>query len=311
MDDKAYEKFCDGIKELICSGYEVMLFHQGFGETVMFTQLIYKYKELSHKKLCILVKVDTRGEILRACPYIDEVIDLPTEMFNRISSDGSLRIYCRIKSFLDLHNIIGINKRNVRVQVCDFLGIPEDTPLVSYPIGDVNANWDEYFEHYNLKYNKTVYVVPHALFLQNTVSKEFWEKLVSILYDNGFSVIINMPEEYIKGVPFAYFDIKTSLALASRCGYIVGVRTGFMDLAASFTKCNIQAIYPDDSHPSWDICKKELWKEPIEKNYAVKYMEGWSIKNIFGKEDANEIVYTNDEDVIRDIMKKLLFDSNN
>ena len=114
-----------------------------------------------------------------------------------------------------------------------------------------------------------------------------------------------MPYELVAGVPIAYFDMKVSLELAERCGYIVGVRTGFMDLAAVFNKCMIQAIYPDDSHPAWDCYKNVIWDKTVHSDFTQKYMESVGLEKIYDRRNVYEFTYTNDEEVIDRIIKNI------
>ena len=137
---------------------------------------------------------------------------------------------------------------------------------------------------------------------------DFWLTLVERLRQKGYTPIMNLPTETIPGVPYAYFDIFVSLQLAQRCGHVVGVRTGFMDLAAVFIDCDLQIIYPDDKHPSWKLCEENIWYEKAEGNYVEKYMEGWGVKKLFqreGRENIEELVYTNTDDTVDYIISHL------
>ena len=133
----------------------------------------------------------------------------------------------------------------------------------------------------------------------------FWEKLVERLRSEGFAAILNLPEETISGVPFAYFDMIPSLRLAEKCGYVIGARTGFMDLVAAFTDLPLQAIYPGDTHESWDILKKYTWTETVNDHYAEKYMESTGLHALFERPGITEWVYTTDEELLDSIMEKL------
>ena len=299
-----YKAFCDSIKKLIVNGYDVMLYHQGFGETAIFLQVVYKYKELRKRKLFVITYLSTRTELLKASCDIDEVLEVPEELYLALCKDTAFRKEYGIKDFLTMHKF-DLDRSTMKREVCEYLGIPKDTKYHAYELPNVNANWDEYFAAKKLTPEKTVYIVPHALFLGKVVPDDFWEKLVYRLKDEGFDSLINLPNETIPGVPFAYFDIIPSVRLAEKCGYVVGARTGFMDLIAAFTSLPLQVIYPDDSHPSWEICRQYTWKEPVYEDCAKKYMESTGLHTLFDRENMKELVYTNDEDLISDILSGL------
>lgn len=305
MDEKAYQEFCESIKQLVESGYEVMLYHQGFGETAIFLQVIYKYKEQKMKKLFVITDVSTRTELLQASECIDEVLEVPMDLYGALCQDIEFRMKYAIKDFLTMHQYLHLDHTTMKAEICEYLGIPKDTPYSKYTLPEVNANWDEYFTAKSLILGKTVYIVPHAIFLENVVPEKFWEKLVKRLTERGYTALINLPKESVSGVPYAYFDIIPSVRLAEKCGYVIGARTGFMDLVAAFTNVPIQAIYPNDDSPSWEISKRTWWKEEVNENYAVKYMESTGLNTLFPREGLYEYVYTNDDDLLDKIMEKL------
>lgn len=304
IDEKEYGDICQTIRELIQNGYEVMLYHQGFGETAIFLQVLYKYKEKRNKKLFVITYAPTRTELLRACDCIDEVFEVPEELYLALCKDVPFRMECDIKDFLTMHKY-DLDRTTLKTEVCDYLGIPKDTSYRSYNLPEVNANWEEYFAAKNLVVGKTVYIVPHAVFLGKVVKDDFWEKLILRLKDEGYTAILNLPEETVPGVPFAYFDIIPSIRLAEKCGYVIGARTGFMDLIAAFTDLPLQVIYPDDTHSSWKICKEHTWTEPVYDHYAEKYMESTGLYTLFSRPGMNEWVYTNDDELLDLIMNRL------
>lgn len=304
IDPNEYNGICENIKELVKADYEVMLYHQGFGETAIFLQVLYKYKELSRKRLFIITYVSTRTELLKASDVIDEVFEVPEDYYMALCRDFKFRQDYGIKDFYTMHQY-ELDRSTMKAEVCEYLGIPKDTLYKTYQLPPVDANWTEYFNAKNLIPGKTVYIVPHAIFFGKVIDDEFWGRLVSVLKEKGYTSLINLPEETIPGVPYAYFDIIVSLRLAEQCGYVIGARTGFMDLIAAFTDLPIQAIYPDDSHPSWDICKEHMWTETVEGHYAEKYMESTGLHTLFDRPGMDELIYTNDDDILNTIISNL------
>ena len=306
VDGKEYQEFCDSIQNVISSGYCVLLFHQGLGETAIFLQVVYRFKQRVGRRLLVITYVPTRTELLKASPEIDEVLEVPDDLYIRLVQDLPFRKKWGILDFLTLHEY-ELDRSTMKTEICQYLGIPKDTPYSKYPLPHVNANWEQFFFEKKLIPGKTVYIVPHALFLNNTVDDSFWEKLVVRIKALGYTALMNLPSETIPGVPFAYFDLIISLRLAEKCGYVIGTRTGFLDLVAAFTNIPIQAVYPDDSHPSWEILKKKGWEwfEPVYSDYAKVYMKSTGIYTLFPRENINELVYTTDEELLDSIAKNL------
>ncbi len=299
-----YKEFCDSIRQLYHSGFDIMLFHQGFGETAIFLKVVYKYVEAVGKPLFVITHCFSRTELLKMSSDVYEVIEINEMLFYCLSNDKELKSECEIKDFFALHTY-DLDRSSMKYEVCDFLGIPKSTPYRNISLPAVDANWEEYFNAKGLQINNTVYIVPHALFLGKVVSDDFWERLVRSLKEMGYGVLINLPTETIQGVPFAYFDMAVSLKLVELCGMVIGARTGFLDLVAAFTDAEIQAIYPDDSSPAWEVCKKYTWTEPVYGDYAKKYMESTGLMTLFPREHIKEWIYTNDDDTLKCILGDL------
>ena len=301
-----YTKLCDQMRGLFDAGHELILFHQGFGETAIFMQVLYKHKEMKGKKICVFSHSSTRTELLRICPEIDEVFEISEDLFSKVRMNAEMVTGCEILDFYALHKM-PLDRSTLKTEICDFLDIPKDTPYRTIFLPHMEANWQEYFSAKHLLPHQTVYIVPHAVFLGKVVDDTFWGKLIRKLKEKGYTVIMNMPEETEPGVPFAYFDMLVSLKLAQMCGCVIGARTGFMDLVAAFTDIPLQVIYPDDTHPSWDICKQYTWEEPVYGDYAKKYMESTGLNTLYHRSDIEELVYSNDEETIEKIVSDIVF----
>lgn len=304
ITDEEYLEIKNAIKELTENGYEVMMYHQGFGETSIFLQVLYKYKESKKKKIFAITYVPTRTELLKACDDIDEVLEVPKDLYLKLAADYLFREAYGIKDFLQLHQY-KLDRSTLKSEMCEYLGISADTPYKKYHLPEIIANWDEFFSVKQLVPGRTAYIVPHALFLGKVVDDSFWEKLVFRLKDEGYTSVFNMPHETVSGIPFVYHDISVSVQLAKRCGTVIGARTGFMDIVAAFTDIPMQVIYPDDSHPSWDICKKYTWTEEVNGDYAEKYMESTGLHTLFDRPGITEHIYINDDELLDSIVNNL------
>lgn len=71
------------MKGLVDKGFEVMLFHQGLGETCIFSRLMKAYTEKTKKPLILITFSDARKAILEQCPDIYNVMSCDISFFPR------------------------------------------------------------------------------------------------------------------------------------------------------------------------------------------------------------------------------------
>lgn len=113
---------------------------------------------------------------------------------------------------------------------------------------------------------KTVMLNPYAQSCTG-IPMELYEKIATRLLDSGFTVITSVcgDQVAVNGTVGVNFSIKEELALLNYCGYIIGNRSGFMDLAA-FSDAHVISI-DTDSYPFSDFFTLEdMW----EHNHKIK-----------------------------------------
>ncbi len=282
-----YETLMLQITETIFGGYEVMLFDQSFGETIIFCQLLKEYKRLFNKKIFIFYKRNSLTTLLENCPEINALLLIKPEVYQQLAGSGYLITRCRVKDFEIMHSIVGISKKNVVTELCDFMRIPFDSPRTPYSLPDSDVFQNNPFLDDFLSDSKVIYLIPDANFLSGSVSTDFWVSIAKSLKDKGYKLLINSQVEILPDEAHVFPDILSCVTIARRCSCVLGVRTGLMDIIASFTDTPIIGVYPDDTHPSWGCCS---WTFNVEKDKAASYMKGWSIAKFFREKNVFEPV---------------------
>ncbi len=74
------------MKGLVEKGFEVMLFHQGLGETCIFSRLMKAYTEKTKKPLILIMWNDSRKALLEQCPYIYDVMSCDISFFHALTT---------------------------------------------------------------------------------------------------------------------------------------------------------------------------------------------------------------------------------
>ena len=136
-------------------------------------------------------------------------------------------------------------------------------------------------QHYT-EYENTVFLNPYARTIEQ-VQFSFYEKLVEQFKNKGFSVvtILGFEElEPIQGTTGIVCNLKEAMGMIANSKGVVGVRSGFMDLAAGIKDVAIVCVYPQKcdrrdffsfSHLEYDndvaeieVCKQDSVDEVIQ-----------------------------------------------
>ena len=295
------------IEGLVAGNYEVMLFHQGLGETCVFAMLAGAYKEKTKKPLVILTLSDSRAEILRQCPYIDSVMNCDEEIFYPITADIEFRERLRIKDYLELHYLY--EGANMREKVYRFLELPFSVPYMRYPLraGDFPA-LRQLFEELELQEGKTVFLIPNAIYYGNeVVATSFWEKLTKGLKEAGYQTVFNSPGTVVQGVPNVYLSMENIPDFARLCGNVVGVRTGLLDVIGVFSDVRIQAVYPNEFCPIWDQNAGILEESGSSDRKAAAqfHLREKTVSELADRNNIFEFIHGEEEEDVRKIIGQL------
>lgn len=295
------------IEGLAASNYEVMLFHQGLGETCVFAMLAGAYKEKTKRPLVILTLSNSRAEILRQCPHIDSVMNCDEEIFYTIAADMEFRERLQIKNYWELHYLY--EGANMREKVYRYLELPSHIPYTRYPLksGEFPA-LRQLFDELGLQEGKTVFLIPSAIYYgDEVVSPSFWKKLVKGLREAGYRAVFNAPEEVVEGVPHVYLSMENVPDFARLCGNVVGVRTGLLDVIGIFSDVRIQAIYPNEFCPVWEKNAGILEESGTEDRKAAAqfHLREKTVSDLADRNNIFEFIHGEEEEDVQRIVGQL------
>lgn len=125
-------------------------------------------------------------------------------------------------------------------------GLPADT-RPSKPLFEVSGiKIVELCEKMGIKKGKTVVLSPYAYSMQS-LPMYFWQQLADRLADQGYTVCVNVDVKKEKCemrnvIPIG-FTFRQSAAVLEYAGYLIGIRSGFMDIASG-AECKKIVLYP-------------------------------------------------------------------
>ena len=296
------------MKGLVERGFEVMLFHQGLGETCIFSRLMKAYTEKTKKPLILITRDDSRTALLKQCPYIYDVMSCDISFFDALASYKEFRAALQIKNFEALHYMNFENVTTMREEVCSFLGLPYDAADSDYIVKSRNPDAiRHHFDELGLKKGKTCFLIPHALcYGKEVVSYEFWKKLSIRLREEGYEPVFNSFEEIVPEVPYIYLPMEEVPDFVKLCGNVIGVRTGLLDVIATFTDVKIQAVYPNEFCPIWHQ-NPMLYKglDISVKEKSERAINDMAIRRVVGRGNVFEFIHGNEEEDIQKVIEHL------
>lgn len=307
-DNAKVLEFLHLMKGLVERGFEVMLFHQGLGETCIFSRLMKAYTEKTKKPLILIARNDSRKALLEQCPHIYDVMSCDISFFEALASYKKFRAALHIKNFEALHYMKFENVTTMREEICTFLGLPYDAEDSDYIVKSKYPDaLGQYFDELGLKRGKSVFLIPLAICYGNdVVSYEFWEKLSIRLREEGYDPVFNSYEEIVPGVPYVYLPMEDVPDFTKLCGNVIGVRTGLLDVIATFTDVKIQAVYPNEFCPIWHQ-NPALYKglDISSKEKSERAIYDMAIRRVVGRGNVFEFIHGNEEEDIQKMIEQL------
>jgi hypothetical protein len=100
---------------------------------------------------------------------------------------------------------------------------------------------------YGLIKGKTVILSPFANSL-GSLPFELFEALAAMLAEKGYLCVTNLGagnESPVSGTVGIRCGLADAVALAGHCGFVLGIRSGFLDFV-SLARCRVVALYPED-----------------------------------------------------------------
>ena len=269
-------------REYPLENWEYFLFHEGSGESLAFFFWFKKYREIHDKKILCICFNPLRAEMMKFCPYVDEVINVDKIMFDYISVFYAKRY--DIKRILLAHflpKIIAARKKlspdemktyDIPEMMRDFLNINPNAKLERYPTElpeKAVAKAKKLFKEMNLTYGKVVFIIRTGYYYGRLEEHiDFWIKLRDKLRTEGYEVITNSNQVDIPACRNIFLPLLETAAFAGLCGNIVCIPTGFAESLCTLNTADkfvLQFIYPGDNDPYWKGQKVDVNK--IIDNY--------------------------------------------
>ncbi|MBO4401393.1 MAG: hypothetical protein J5809_06060 [Selenomonadaceae bacterium] len=241
--------------------FEYFLFHEGMGDSVAVFFWLKEYRKLHDKKILILCVNPLREEIMRTCPYAEEVIRISPQVFDFLSIYYAEE-YDIVKVLTAPYSdrVVNASKKFPldRLYNCflpevfrDFLGIPTSVEFKKYPVSIPEssvARAKELFSQMNLTRGKTVFIVTEGLCFNGLEHhNDFWLKLVRRLQVEGYDVVFNGQNKFFSNCKSVFLSFFESSAFVGLCGHVVSSPTGFVETICAFNtvdSINLQIIYP-------------------------------------------------------------------
>lgn len=121
------------------------------------------------------------------------------------------------------------------------------------------ADISRLIQKYGLQDGKTVILNPYANSVEN-IDISFFENLAFALKHRGYQVVTNLShdrQQAVAGTEGIICSLAEAYYLANYCGYVVGVRSGFMDFI-SYADCRIVALFPE-GYPFFESYRLSKW----------------------------------------------------
>ena len=164
------------------------------------------------------------------------------------------------------------------------LGLEEnvafDVPI--YKVADIS----EVLGNMKVKKGCTIILAPYAS-VTNRISFSLFDRLAQFFLNNGFQVMTNITDvnqPIAEGSLPLLCNIGDVAMVAEYCGYVIGLRSGLLDLLC-YAECKLIALYPSDNlytnffrlaaleDVSADVIEYRLKNENDDLTYIINYVE--------------------------------------
>ncbi len=160
-------------------------------------------------------------------------------------------------------------------------GLPADTQP-SRPLFDaLDKGLAELCAEMGMERGKTVVLSPYAYSLQS-LPMHFWQQLADRLAERGYTVCVNVDVKKekceLQNVIPVGFTFRQSAAVLAYAGYLIGIRSGFMDITSN-AACKKIVLYP------------QYIKEAVANQWHRTDLEFCGLVNMGLCDDAVELEY--------------------
>lgn len=294
------DKIIDLLYQLAARGFQLFLVHNGLGETILFLELLPEWKKQNQKKIFALTMENSRTVLCERCPAVEETLEVEPDVWQALAKNQELTEKTGLIDLMKLHfdPQIKLFGSHLADKLRGFLRLPPGAPRTRFSFSFSRQELQDreaFAEANSLDLSKLIFLVPDGFcFGDRVVTPEFWDRLCRELRARGFVPIFNSMKEIVAGVPCMFPDLVHLLLLVDACKKVVGVRTGLMDVVATFTDARVEVIYPDDENPIWTE-NEGLQRYPAPGKSLAYIEDGGGVSDNYRDEGIIEFVHTKDE----------------
>lgn len=256
------------LKKFPPENWEYFLFHEGMGESMTTFFWMKKYRETCIKKILCICFNPMRAELMKFCPYVNEVIIVDGIMFDYISVFYATKY--NIKRLLTAHfspkkiaaeSKLPPDERRTYGQIGmirDFLDIDKNTKFELYHLElpkEIISRAENLFNEMNLTKGKVVFAVTAGLYYGRLEHHaDFWIKLRDKLRTEGYEIVTNGNKVDIPNCQNVFLSLLETASFVGLCGNIVSVPTGIIEASCAMNtidKITLQVIFPGDNDIYW------------------------------------------------------------
>lgn len=223
-----------------CKNFKTFqIIHQNLGEVVIF---------------CLTLRLWYKGGmILVTKPYHKELFtmfypDLPCKLVKRPN-------YCYI-DYKEFHyrdyqfsyvltseklREMNLTKENFYINWQEYTGgkiICNDFPEIKIS-KEVKESAERKLKKLKINIDKLIFISPEAITMK-PLPEEFWDKIISLITDNGYSTFINIST----GLDYEVLSLEEAYYVASKSKMLIGLRSGLIDLLC-LVKVPLRIIYTE------------------------------------------------------------------
>ena len=262
--------------------HELLLVHQGLGESSALFCWLQAYRASAGKKLLLICFQASRGALFSQCPAADVVAMVQPFLYAYLATRR--RNGNPWKNFLALHfmPLEGETKDWTLIEKTrQFLGLPggAELPLVQpKSIAQEAQSAVAAAQELGLPRGRSVMLFTDGFSFSKfyEAHPDFWAALVQELRQRGFAAVVN-GETQIPGAKNVFLPIWETVALASWCGHIVSISTGMTELCCTFAPAahlSMTMVWPNARDPYH--CQDAMrwrWRMEMIQDYGMTFME--------------------------------------
>ena len=246
--------------------------------------------------------------------YAKAVFDLFPENKSYVIVNNRAR-KCIVKEFRNEKNFLNLD---IYTELCELtksdnmieafkkrLNIPTEKFLKPFIYGnnEKTISAQDLLKNLRLPLNKTVLICPEAeSIILVGETQEFWIRLADGLAKKGFAVVFNSRSVFAN-YQSVFLPIAETICFSQLCGYVIGKRSGLLDILAGTTDIFIEAIYPvftKTNQVSYDF-NARYFSFSEEKAAEANYLEAASLKALRNDGKIIELIWRKESDAFVDL----------